>query len=46
MTRPALLDALPDAQFHTIDAGHSVHQRSPRAFIDAVVGHLTAGTVS
>lgn len=42
----AVADALPDAQFHTIDAGHSVHQRSPRAFIDAVVGHLTAGTVS
>mgnify|MGYP002138571717 CR=1 FL=1 len=42
----AVADALPAARFHTIDAGHSVHQRSPRAFIDAAVGHLTAGTES
>ncbi|MFT4085980.1 MAG: alpha/beta fold hydrolase [Gordonia sp. (in: high G+C Gram-positive bacteria)] len=33
----AVADALPNGDFLTIDAGHSVHRRRPREFADAVL---------
>lgn len=37
----SLAQALPDGEFVTIEAGHSVHREAPAAFVESVVGHLS-----